>query len=376
MKTKLKFIDEELKQIQKKHLHRKMRSGRTSGAHIIINGKKLLNLCSNDYLGIPPTKLKIKQMQSSSRLVSGNDERFKILEDKLSRHKSQKSSLIYPTGYMANLGTISAIAKKGDLILSDKLNHASIIESCKLSGAKVSVYNHNDVEDLQKKLKQKANNKFVVTEGIFSMDGDFPRLKEITEIAQKADTLTILDDAHGDFVVGEDGKGTASHYNVSKQIDVYISSLSKGLGSFGGYISSEKNVVDFCINKSKSFIYTSALPSFLVEYSIKRIDANREKFRKRLEENRKLLSGGLKKIGYDIKSDSHIIPLIVGDEKTAIEFGEHVYKNGIFAQPIRYPTVPKNQARLRISVTAWISKKDIESALVVFEKAAKKFMNM
>jgi glycine C-acetyltransferase len=376
LEAKLKFIDEELKHIQKNHLHRKMRVGRVSGAHIIINGRKLLNFCSNDYLGIPPTKLGIRQMQSSSRLVSGNDEQFKILEDKLSRHKSQKSSLIYPTGYMANLGTISAIAKKGDLILSDKLNHASIIESCKLSGAKVSVYNHNDAEDLQKKLKQKANNKFVVTEGVFSMDGDFSHLDQITEIAQKADALTILDDAHGDFVVGKDGKGTANHYNVSKQIDVYISSLSKGLGSFGGYISSEKNIVDFCINKSKSFIYTSALPSFLAEYSIKRMDTNREKFRKRLEENRKQLSEGLKKIGYDIKSNSHIIPLIVGDEKTAMEFGEYVFKNGIFAQPIRYPTVSKNQARLRISVTAWMSKKDIESALVVFEKASKKFMDM
>ncbi len=373
MKPNLKFIDSELEQIRKKHLYRKLKFGRAYGPHIVINQKKLLNFCSNDYLGIPPTKLKIKQMQSSSRLVSGNDEHFRILEEKLSKHKSQQSSLIFPTGYMANLGAISAIAKKGDLILSDKLNHASIIESCKLSGAKISVYNHNDIRDLQKRLKQKAKNKFVITEGVFSMDGDFSQLDQITEITQKNDALTILDDAHGDFVIGKDGKGTASYYNVSKKIDVYISSLSKGLGSFGGYISSEKNVIDFCINKSKSFIYTSALPSFLVEYSIKRMEANREKFRKRLESNRCLLSKGLKKIGYNIKSNSHIIPLIIGDEKIAIKFGEYVFKNGVFAQPIRYPTVPKNEARLRISITSWLSKKDIEYALFVFEKAAKKF---
>lgn len=373
MKPNLEFIDEELEQIKKNNLHRRLRFGKTVGAHITINGKKLLNLCSNDYLGIPPTKLNITQMQSSSRLVSGNDECFEILEEKLSRHKSQQSSLVYPTGYMANIGTISAIAKKGDIILSDKLNHASIIEACKISGAKVIIYNHNDVEDLEKKIRQKAKNKFVITEGIFSMDGDFSQLDRITEIAQKADAITMVDDAHGDFVVGQDGKGTANLFNVSKKIDVYISSLSKGLGSFGGYISAEKNVVDYCINKSKSFIYTSALPLSLIEYSIKRIDSDREKYRKKLEDNRRLVSEGLKKIGYNIESKSHIIPIIIGDEKNALDFGGYMFKNGVFAQPIRYPTVPKNQARLRISITSWLSKNDIESALSVFDKASRKF---
>ena len=373
MKHNLKFIDEELEQIKKNNLHRRLRFGKTVGAYITINGKKLLNLCSNDYLGIPPAKLNTTQMQSSSRLVSGNDEYFEILEEKLSRHKSQQSSLVYPTGYMANIGTISAIAKKGDIILSDKLNHASIIEACKISGAKVIVYNHNDAEDLEKKIRQKAKNKFVITEGIFSMDGDFSQLDRITEIAQKANATTVVDDAHGDFVVGDDGKGTANLFNVSKKIDVYISSLSKGLGSFGGYISSEKNVIDYCINKSKSFIYTSALPLSLIEYSIKRIDSDREKYRKKLETNRRLVSEGLKKIGYNIESNSHIIPIIIGDEKNALNFGEYLFKNRVFAQPIRYPTVPKNQARLRISITSWLSKNDIEEALSVFDKASRKF---
>ena len=372
MKSNLKFIDKELKWIRKNHLHRQLRFGKSSGAHITINGKELLNLCSNDYLGIPPIKLNITQMQSSSRLVSGNDESFKTLEEKLSKHKSQQSSLIYPTGYMANIGIISSIAKKGDLILSDKLNHASIIESCKLSGAKVSIYNHNDMIDLEKKLKQRAKNKFVITEGIFSMDGDFSQLDKITESAQKANAVMILDDAHGDFVVGNDGKGTASHYNVLKKIDVYISSLSKGLGSFGGYISSEKNVIDYCINKSKSFIYTSALPSFLIEYSLRRFESDREKQRRKLENNREYLVKGLKQIGYQIDSRTHIIPIIIGNEKKAMEFGAFLFKKGIFAQPIRYPTVPKNKARLRISVTAWLTKQDMDVALDGFEQATKK----
>lgn len=373
IKNNLKFIDKELAEIKKNHLYRQLRFGRASGAYITINGKKLLNLCSNDYLGIPTTKLNTSQLQSSSRLVSGNDEYFRILEEKLSKHKSQQSSLIYPTGYMTNIGVISSIAKKGDIILSDKLNHASIIEACKLSGAKVIIYNHNNVEDLQKKIKQKAENKFVITEGVFSMDGDISQLDKITEITQKENAVTIVDDAHGDFVIGKDGKGTPNHFNVSKKIDIYISSLSKGLGSFGGYVSSEKNVIDYCINKSKSFIYTSALPSALIQYSIKRMDSNREKFRKKLEKNRKLVSKGLKEIGYTINSDTHIIPIIIGNEKKTMEFGAYLFDKKIFAQPIRYPTVPKNQARLRISITSWLSEKDIERSLEVFETAARKF---
>jgi len=319
------------------------------------------------------TKIQVKQMQSSSRLVSGNDESYKEMEEKLAKHKSKQASLIYPTGYMANLGAIATIAKKGDLILSDELNHASIIESCKITGSKILIYRHNDIEDLNKKLRQKGRKKFVVTEGVFSMDGNLSKLKEITEITSKVGAITILDDAHGDFVLGEDGKGTGNFLNVTKKIDVYISSLSKGLGSFGGYVASQNNVIDLCINKSKSFIYTSALPSFLVEYSLKRFNANREIRRKKLVNNTILLASGLKQIGYQIDSKTHIIPIIVGKEKTAINFAKFLFEKGIFVQPIRYPTVPKNKARLRISVTAWLSKKEIEEALIIFEQAANKF---
>ncbi len=372
-KHKLDFIDSELERIRQNNLYRKLRYGKTNGAHITINNKKLLNLCSNDYLGISTVKIQFKQLQSSSRLVSGNDESYKKLEDALAKHKSKENSLIYPTGYMANLGTISSIIKKGDLILSDELNHASIIESCKLSDATVSIYKHNNVQDLQKKLKQKGKNKFVITEGIFSMDGDFADLKQITEIAEKANAITIVDDAHGDFAIGKDGKGTPNYFNVTKKIDLYISSLSKGLGSFGGYVASQNNVIDLCINKSKSFIYTSALPSFLIEHSMKRFESNREKQKRRLEKNTKQLSKGLTEIGYKINSSTHIIPIIIGSEKLAMDFGKFLFNNGIFVQPIRYPTVPKNQARLRISVTAWLSDTNIEKALKIFEKAYPKF---
>ena len=374
MKHKLNFINLELARIKESNLHRKLQYGKTQGAHITIKGKKLINLSSNDYLGIQITKIQTTQLQSSSRLISGNDESYKKLENILAKHKSQQNSLIYPTGYMANLGSISAIASKGDLVLSDELNHASIIESCKLSGAKISIYKHNDMDDLTEKIKKQGKNKFVITEGVFSMDGDVSSLKEITEISQKSNAITIVDDAHGDFVIGKDGKGTPEYFNVAKKIDLYISSLSKGLGSFGGYVASQNNVIDLCINKSKSFIYTSALPSFLVQHSIKRIESDRETQKKKLENNVEKLSKGLRSIGYEIKSKTQIIPIILGNEKLAMDFGKFLSKNGIFAQPIRYPTVPKNQARLRISVTAWLTNSDIEKSLKIFEKAYRKFL--
>ncbi|MCH7968573.1 MAG: pyridoxal phosphate-dependent aminotransferase family protein [Thaumarchaeota archaeon] len=373
MKSKLNYILPQLEKIKKENLYRQLRFGYVERAFIIINKKKLLNLCSNDYLGMPTTKLPLKQMQSSSRLVSGNDASFEILEKKLAKHKSQQGALIFSSGYMANLGSITTIIKKNDLILSDEFNHASIIESCKLAGARVLVYKHNNIDELNSKLKQKNKRKFIITEGIFSMDGDFANLKQITETAEKKNAITILDDAHGDFTVGQDGKGSANHFGVSKKIDLYISSLSKGLGSFGGYITSQKELIDLCINKSKSFIYTSALPSTLVEYSLNRFNSDREKYRKKLDTNIHHLSSGLKKLGYEINSQTHIIPIIIGKEKTTLDFGRYLFERGIYSQPIRFPTVPKNKARIRISITSWFSKNQIEKILDVFDSAGQRF---
>lgn len=373
MKPKLAFVNSQLENIKKQDLYRKIRFGKVNGAYITIENKKLLNFCSNDYLGIKISEKLSGQMQSSSRLVSGNDVSFEKLEKTLAKHKSQESSLIFPTGYMANIGAISTLIEKNDLVLSDELNHASIIEACKLTGAKVSIYKHNDMNDLSKKLGHHQKRKFVISEGVFSMDGDFADLKKIVDLSEKNNAITILDDAHGDFTIGKDGKGTPNHFGVTKKIDLYLSSLSKGLGSFGGYVTTQKNIIDLMINKSKSFIYTSALPSSLVEHSLKKFSSNREKQRKKLWKNVEMLSSGLHQIGYNFSSSTHIIPIIIGKEKTALEFGKFLFNNGIFAQPIRYPTVQKNKARIRISVTALLSKNNIEKALNVFELAARKF---
>ena len=373
MKHKFEYINSELNEIKKYNLYRKMYDSKINDGQITINSKILINLCSNDYLGITQPKTSNIQNQSSSRLVSGNDRSFRTLEKKLSKHKSQESALIFPTGYMTNIGVISTIIRKNDLVLSDKLNHASLIEACKLTNAKLSIFNHNDTADLARKIKIKSKRKFIITEGVFSMDGDFSNLNEITEIAQKNNAVIVLDDAHGDFVMGTDGKGTANHLGVSKKIDVYISSLSKGLGSFGGYVASKKNVVELCINKSKPFIYTSALPGILISDATKRFESKRERNRKKLWKNIKKFSNGLKKIGLNVDSDSQIFPIIIGNEKTTMEFGQYLFKNGIFAQPIRYPTVSRNHARIRISITARLTYEQIEKSLSVLENAKNKF---
>ena len=373
MKPKFNTLEKKLSEIKKNNLLRTLLDSKIEKQYIRINKKKILNFSSNDYLGIKPSKIKYSQFQSSSRLVSGNDQSFTTLEKKLSRHKSQEKTIIYPTGYMANLGVVSALAGKHDTIFSDELNHASIVESCKLSGSKIKIFKHNDMDDLGKKIKKVKGRKFLVTEGIFSMDGDWSKLNEIIEIAEKKGLITILDDAHGDFILGKDGKGTGEFFNVQKRIDVYTSSLSKGLGSFGGYASGRKDLIDLCINTSKTFIYTSALPSSINQYSLKRFNSNRETHRRRLWKKINQFHHRLNEIGFSTASTSQIIPIIIGNEKKAIEFSRFLMSEGIFAQAIRYPTVKKNQARIRVSISDWLSEKEIEIAIQILEKAKRKF---
>ena len=373
MKPKFGTLEKKLSVIKKNNLLRSLQDSKVEKQFIKQNGKKLLNFSSNDYLAINPSKIRHTQFQSSSRLVSGNDSSFSILEKKLSKHKSQEKTIIYPTGYMTNIGVISALAGKQDTIFSDELNHASIVEACKLSGAKIKVFKHNNMKDFERKIQKTNGKKIVVTEGIFSMDGDWSKLDEMTEISEKKDIITILDDAHGDFVLGRDGKGTANFFNVEKKIDLYISSLSKGLGSFGGYVCGKSNLIDLCINTSKTFIYTSALPASINQYSLQRFNSNREAYRKKLWNKINQFHDRLNEIGFKTTSTSQIIPIIIGDEKKAMDFSKFLKSEGVFAQAIRYPTVKKNQARIRISITGWLSEKDIECSIKILEKAKRKF---
>ena len=373
MKPKFGTLEKKLSGIKKNNLLRNLQDSHVEKQFIKQNGRKLLNFSSNDYLGIKSGKMRHAQFQSSSRLVSGNDTSFSLLEKKLARHKSQEQAIIFPTGYMANLGMITSIATKHDTIFSDELNHASIVEACKLSGSKIKIFKHNDIGDLERKVQKTKGKKILITEGVFSMDGDWSKLNEICQVSEKHGMITVLDDAHGDFVLGKDGKGTANFFDVEKKIDLYVSSLSKGLGSFGGYVCGKKKLIDLCINTSKTFIYTSALPSSINQYSLDRFNSKREIYREKLWEKINLFHKRLEEIELHTTSTSQIIPVIIGNEKKAMEFSKFLRINGIFAQAIRYPTVKKDQARIRISITGWLSNKEIEYSIQILEKAKRKF---
>ena len=373
MKPKFGTLEKKLSGIKKNNLLRNLQDSHVEKQFIKQDGRKLLNFSSNDYLGIKSGKIKHTQFQSSSRLVSGNDASFSLLEKKLAKHKSQEQAIIFPTGYMANLGMITSIATKHDTIFSDELNHASIVEACKLSGSKIKIFKHNNIGDLERKVQKTKGKKILITEGVFSMDGDWSKLNEICQVSEKHGMITVLDDAHGDFVLGKDGKGTANFFDVENKIDLYVSSLSKGLGSFGGYVCGKKKLIDLCINTSKTFIYTSALPSSINQYSLNRFNSKREIYREKLWKKINLFHKRLEEIELHTTSTSQIIPVIIGNEKKAMEFSKFLRINGIFAQAIRYPTVKKDQARIRISITGWLSNKEIEYSIQILEKAKRKF---
>jgi glycine C-acetyltransferase len=345
-----------------------------------VDGKDAIHLCSNDYLGLSQNRQVISKTvkslheisQCSSRLIAGNHPKVIELENLLADHRRTESALIYPTGYSANLGAIMTIADKNSTIFSDELNHASIIDACRLSGAKIRVFRHNDTEHLETQMQQVEGRKIVVTEGVFSMDGDMGKVSEIHDIANDYKAVTIIDDAHGDFIFGPDFSGIPAKFGVD--VNIHVSSLSKGLGCFGGYIASTMPIRDLLINTSRQFIYTSALPDHLCSAAIAAIPiAKSGDLQKNLQRNIRYFSTIMQEKGFELaNSSSQIIPIIVGPEGQALEFSKELLNQGVFAQAIRYPTVKKGRARIRISITAIHRRKHLDAAISAFENAGKK----
>ena len=350
-------------------IRRRLRPGTVEGPYITVRGRRMTNLCSNDYLGMPPTPVATSQMQSSSRLLSGSDPAHSELEAALARHRSAQRALVFPTGYAANLGAVAALAGRGDTVLSDELNHASIIDACRLSGARVRVYAHNDPAAMERAARGARGRVFVVTEGVFSMDGDLAPLPELAEASERMGATLVLDDAHGDFALGPGGRGSARLQGVSKRVGVHTGSLSKALGSFGGYAAMGRARAEACIDSSRAFIYTTALPSSIAAHALARMRADRRPYQARLAANAKAMARGL---GGLAGSRSHIIPVMVGSESAAERMGRMLQRDGVFALPVRYPTVPRGRARIRISVTGWLSEAQIAGAAESVRRAARK----
>jgi glycine C-acetyltransferase len=377
-------VELELEKLKKNNLYRRPPTVEVFGAKVLVDGVKKIHLCSNDYLGLSRNPRVIGEAistlehisQCSSRLVAGNSAKLLELEDQIAKHRGTESSLVYPSGYMANLGAITVLANKDTTIFSDQLNHASIVDACRLSRATIKVFRHNDIECLNSLLESSTSNKIVVTEGVFSMDGDFSSLEQICRLVKDYKATIILDDAHGDFVFGSPGSfsGVPEYFDLKDMIDVNVSSLSKGLGCFGGYVASSKLVRELLVNKSRQFIYTSALPDHLCAAALAAVPvALKGNLQQRLFRNVAFFYTKLKNLGFSIgRSASQIIPVILGDERLALEFSNELSHNGVFVQPIRYPTVMKGQARLRVTITALHDKNDLQTAVDSFEMVGKK----
>jgi glycine C-acetyltransferase len=383
--SRYNYLERELVKLKRQNFYRTIKAVNINGSTAIVNGKGAIHLCSNDYLGLSQNKHILRKVveqfrqisQCSSRLIAGNDPKFFDLEEHLSKHRATESSLVFPTGYMANLGAITAIADKQSTIFSDELNHASIIDACRLSGATIKVFAHNDSERLQSLMRYCVGKKIVITEGIFSINGDISKLQKICDVAKSNDAIIVVDDAHGDFILGstDSFSGTSSHLGVNNMIDIHISSLSKALGCFGGYVSASRTIREILINKSRQFIYTSALPEHLCTSALLSIPLTKNgNLQKRLFDNIQIFSHGLKKLGFLIgDSTTQIIPIMIGDEKLAVKLSDDLLENHVFVQPIRYPTVKKGLACLRISLTSLHKKNQLIYALDAFERIGKKY---
>jgi glycine C-acetyltransferase len=377
---KIAFVGERLASLEKSDLYRRLRTVVVKGPTAEVDGKQVVHLCSNDYLGLSQNLHVIKKTiqalqevsQCSSRLIAGNHPKVLELEGMLADHRRAEAALVYPTGYNANLGAVTAIADENSTIFSDELNHASIIDACRLSGAEIKVFRHNDNEHLEELMRNARGRKIVITEGIFSMDGDTAKLEEICSIAKDHDAITIVDDAHGDFIFGSGFSGVPAKFEVD--VDIQISSMSKGLGCFGGYVATTTPIRELLINTSRQFIYTSALPDHLCAAAIAAIPlAKKGCLQKQLQRNIDYFSKTMKRLGFTLGSSaSQIIPVMIGEEKLAMEFSKELLRLGIFAQAIRYPTVRKGSARLRTSLTSMHTKNHIDAAIGAFEQAGKK----
>jgi 8-amino-7-oxononanoate synthase len=374
----MKRFSEKLDQIKKNGLYRKMRHLQTpQGPHIKIDGKDYLLLSSNSYLGLCNDD-RLKQValdaiekygvgSGGSRLTTGSYEIHQKLEEEIAAFKRTEAALLFNTGYMANVGAISSIADKSWVIFSDSLNHASIIDGCRLSRAEIIVYNHCDTKDLARKVQGYPHRKaLIVTDGLFSVDGDIAPLPALVEIAKKNNILLMVDDAHATGVLGPNGGGTADYFGLRDQIDISMGTLSKALASEGGFIAGKRSLIDYMINTSRSFIFSTALSPVTIAVSLKALEIVRTAPQRRetLLANSAWFRAELRKVGFDVaENEAPIISIIIGAPDLAVAFSNRLMERNIFVSAIRPPTVPPGTSRLRISIMATHARDDLEQAL-------------
>ncbi len=385
--SKLDFLSNEIQALKDQGLFINIRTIESAaGAWMQVDGKRVLNMCTNNYLGFanhPKLKEAAKKAiddygvgPAAVRSIAGTQTLHRQLEQKLAAFKGVEDTISVQSGLLANQAVIPTITTADDVIFSDELNHASIIDGTRLSKAKVVRYKHNDVADLEAKLKSEpeARNRLIITDGVFSMDGDVAPMKEIVEIAEKYDALTMADDAHGEGVLGRAGRGIADHFGLHGRVDIEIGTLSKAFGVVGGYIAGKKAIVDYLRQRARPFLFSSAVTPADIAACIAAVDilAESGELVDKLWANTKYFKDKMKALGFDLgQSVTPITPVMIGDTHKARALSQKLFENGVFTMAIGFPTVPKGKERLRVMISATHSTEDLDFAVKAFEKVGK-----
>lgn len=381
------YLEKELDQLKEKGLYNTIDILESeNGACIIVDGKKMINLASNNYLGFANREeLKKACIEATEtygvgavRTINGSLKIHQQLEEKIAEFKGTEAAIAFQSGFNCNMGAISAVMTKEDAILSDELNHASIIDGCRLSGAKIIRIKHQDMKDLEKKAKEAIESKkykkiMYITDGVFSMEGDIARLPEIIPIVEKYGLITCVDDAHGSGVTGK-GAGTVKHFGLSDKIDMQMGTLSKAIGVVGGYVAGSKTLIDWLKARSRPFLFSTSLTPGAAAAALASITLMQEhpELVEKVWENANYFKEELKKVGYNIgMSETPITPVILGDEKVTQTFSKKLIEHGIYAKPIVYPTVPLGTGRIRNMPTAEHTREKLDEAVAVYQKIGK-----
>ncbi len=385
----LNYLNEKIEDLKKEGVYRKLpvNEGPCDG-RIILNGKEVVNLSSNNYLGLanhPRVKKaaieavnKYGAGAGAVRTIVGNYDLIEKLEDLIAEFKHEEAVMCFQSGLNCNIGVIQAIVDKGDLILSDELNHASIIDGIRLSKADKAIFRHSDMNHLEELLKEKRKdyrNVLIITDGVFSMDGDLANLPEIVRLAEKYNALTYVDDAHGSGVLGESGRGTVDHFGLHGRVDFIIGTLSKAIGVVGGYVASKKVTKEWLSHRARPLLFSTALPPAATAAAMESIKMLLEstEYTDKLWDNAKYFKEKLAKLGFDTgHSETPITPVIIGNEAKTMEFSKELLNEGVYVSGIVFPTVPKGTGRLRVMISASHTKEDLDFALEKFEKVGKK----
>lgn len=387
--SKLDWLAQEIDGLKEQGLYNRIRTiGSAQGARLIVDGKDVLNFCSNNYLGLANHPKIVEAAKNATkkygvgpaavRTIAGTTDLHVELEKRLAKFKGAEDVITFQSGFAANLGTISALVAKEDVIFSDRLNHASIIDGCRLSGARIAAYDHNDPTALEAAIEENAGTyrrALIVTDGVFSMDGDIAPLPALYEVAKKYDILFMVDDAHGEGVLGKGGRGIVDHFGLHGKIDIEVGTMSKAFGVVGGMVAGDKVIIEWLRQRGRPFLFSSAVTAPDAAACLAAVDLLEESTAlvDKLWDNARYFKAEMKKLGFDTGvSETPITPVMLGEAPLAQQFSRELFENGVFAMAIGFPTVAKGRARIRVMISASHDRDDLGQGLEAFAKVGRK----